>query len=545
MTKCIFITSIEPKSGKAGVALGLVAELAKNNQSVGVYRPLATAASEDELNLLLSQHEAVSATPSGVASVTYSDIATRTDQAISEIISSYHTYKEVDTVVALGSDYSGPLATIELQLNGRIAVNLDASVVLCLCAKGRSLDLLGERIHGVLNSLSQLKATVTGIVVTGVDEAEQTKARQALAEFAGYYQVAIMLDGEQALADNVAGILKASLAERPHAQTPLAFQQMLMDKARSDLKTIVLPESEDPRILESAAIVAKHKVADLILLGESDQVLADATNRGLDLSGVKIQSMNDPELVEQFAAEYAKLRAKKGVTLEQAKEKMTDPSYFGTMMVHLGIADGMVSGAAHTTANTIRPSLEFIKARPGIATVSGSFLMCLADQVVVYADCAVTPEPTAEQLASIAIASAQTAESFGISPRVAMLSYSTGDSGSGPAVDKVREALALVKQQAPDLAVDGPIQFDAAVDATVGAKKMPGSQVAGKANVFVFPDLNCGNITYKAVQRNADAVAIGPMLQGLNKPVNDLSRGALVEDIVNTVVITAIQAQNC
>ena len=236
------------------------------------------------------------------------------------------------------------------------------------------------------------------------------------------------------------------------------------------------------------------------------------------------------------------MRAHKGMTLERARDIVRDVSYFATMMVHAGHADGMVSGAAHSTAHTITPSFEIIKTAPGIKSVSSVFLMCLADRVLVYGDCAVIPDPTVEELAGIAISSAATAAQFGIEPRVAMLSYSTGESGSGADVDKVRAATELVKARRPDLPVDGPIQYDAAVDAAVGAAKLPGSDVAGRATVFVFPDLNTGNNTYKAVQRSAGAVAIGPILQGLNKPVNDLSRGATVRDIVNTVAITAIQA---
>jgi phosphate acetyltransferase len=284
-------------------------------------------------------------------------------------------------------------------------------------------------------------------------------------------------------------------------------------------------------------------VADLILLGNPQTVKARASHLGLSLTGVEIVDPDDADLVERFAAEYARLRAHKGVTVGQAREKLKDLSYFGTMMVHLGMADGMVSGAVNTTANTIRPSLEFIKTKPGVQVVSGSFLMCMPDRVVVYADCAVNPDPTAEQLADIAISSAETAVAFGIEPRVAMLSYSTGTSGAGADVDKVRAATEIVRQRRPELALEGPIQFDAAVDPVVAATKLPGSAVAGRATVFIFPDLNTGNNTYKAVQRSSGAVAIGPVLQGLNKAVNDLSRGALVEDIVNTVAITAIQAQ--
>ena len=252
----------------------------------------------------------------------------------------------------------------------------------------------------------------------------------------------------------------------------------------------------------------------------------------------------DPVIVDRFAREYKQLRRHKGVTYAQAADTVTDVSYFGTMMVHLGLADGMVSGAAHTTAHTIRPAFEIIKTRPGVSVVSSVFLMALADRVLVYGDCAVIPDPTAPQLADIAISSAATATEFGIEPRVAMLSYSTGESGSGEDVDKVREATALVRERAPELLVEGPIQYDAAADAAVAKAKMPGSAVAGRATVFVFPDLNTGNNTYKAVQRSAGAIAMGPVLQGLNKPINDLSRGALVDDIVNTIAITAIQAQS-
>jgi len=338
-------------------------------------------------------------------------------------------------------------------------------------------------------------------------------------------------------------LLATMQVHRSSVVTPLMFEHQLMELARSKRQTIVLPEASDDRILESAAILTRRGVANLILLGDPNAIKTRATHLGLGLSGVEIVDPTDPELLAQFAEEYARLRAHKGVTLEQAREKMADLSYFGTMMVHLGMADGMVSGAINTTANTIRPSLEFIKTRPGVSVVSGSFLMCLPDRVVVYADCAVNPNPTAEQLADIAISSAETAAKFGIEPRVAMLSYSTGSSGSGADVDKVREATEIVRQRAPELALEGPIQFDAAVDPAVARTKLPDSQVAGKATVFIFPDLNTGNNTYKAVQRSANAVAIGPVLQGLNKAVNDLSRGALVDDIVNTVAITAIQAQ--
>ncbi|MCB0932309.1 MAG: phosphate acetyltransferase [Mycobacterium sp.] len=329
----------------------------------------------------------------------------------------------------------------------------------------------------------------------------------------------------------------------PTVTTPQMFTYQLMERARADRQRIVLPEGDDDRILQAAGRLLLRGVADLTILGEESAVRTRAGELGVDLDGATIINPETSELVEEFAVQYAQLRRHKGVTLEHAREIVQDVSYFGTMLVHNDIVDGMVSGAAHTTAHTVRPAFEIIKTQPDCCTVSSIFLMCLSDRVLAYGDCAIVPDPTAEELADIAISSARTAAQFGIDPRVAMLSYSTGDSGSGAGVDKVRTATELVRQREPDLLVEGPIQYDAAVDPIVAEAKMPGSLVAGKATVLIFPDLNTGNNTYKAVQRSAGAVAIGPVLQGLNKPVNDLSRGALVDDIVNTVAITAIQAQ--
>lgn len=284
--------------------------------------------------------------------------------------------------------------------------------------------------------------------------------------------------------------------------TPLMFEYGLIERARADRRHIVLPEGDDDRILRAAATLLAREVADLTILGDEASVRARAVELGVDISAARVISTTDPELVERFAAEYARLRAHKGITLAQAADTVTDVSYFGTMMVHLGLADGMVSGAAHTTAHTIRPSFEIIKTKPGVNVVSSVFLMALADRVLVYGDCAVIPDPTSEQLADIAVSSAATARQFGIEPRIAMLSYSTGESGSGADVDKVRAATALVRERAPELLVEGPIQYDAAADAAVAKAKLPDSAVAGRATVFVFPDLNTGNNTYKAVQRS-------------------------------------------
>ncbi|MBB2911404.1 phosphate acetyltransferase [Streptosporangium becharense] len=330
---------------------------------------------------------------------------------------------------------------------------------------------------------------------------------------------------------------------RSERVTPMMFEHTLLERARASLRHIVLPEGEEDRILRAADVLLRRGIVDLTLLGREEVIRRRIGDLGLDLGEVTVVDPLVSPLRESFAQEYAGLRAHKGMTMERAMDVVTDVNFFGTMMLHRGLVHGMVSGAAHTTAATILPAFQIIKTVPDTSIVSSVFFMCLSDRVLVYGDCAVNPVPDAEQLADIAISSARTAKRFGVEPRVAMLSYSTGESGSGADVDKVRAATALVAERAPDLLVEGPIQYDAAVDPRVAAAKLPGSQVAGRATVLIFPDLNTGNNTYKAVQRSAGAVAVGPVLQGLRRPVNDLSRGALVTDIVSTVAITAIQAQ--
>lgn len=331
---------------------------------------------------------------------------------------------------------------------------------------------------------------------------------------------------------------------RSHRITPMMFEYELIERAQTDRRHVVLPEGTEERILRATEILLRRSVVDLTLLGPPDKVARRTRELGLDITGAAIIDPATSAWREEFAAEYARLRAHRGVTLEAARDQMDDVNYFGTMMVHRGHADAMVSGCVHPTADTIRPSFEIIRSLPGVSIASSVFFMCLPEQVLVYGDCAVNPDPDAEQLADIAVSSADTAAKFGLEPRVAMLSYSTGHSGHGADVEKVVRATALVRERRPDLLVAGPIQYDAAVDARVAATKLPESPVAGRATVFIFPDLNTGNNTYKAVQRSAGVVAVGPVMQGLRKPVNDLSRGATVKDIVSTVAITAIQAQS-
>ncbi|BDV31389.1 phosphate acetyltransferase [Microbacterium terricola] len=395
-----------------------------------------------------------------------------------------------------------------------------------------------DRLIDGLGSTLPIIATDLGTYETAV-RIMSTRGRLA-ADSQRRYDTALSLF-EQHVDTDV--LITALGLARSSVVTPLMFEYGLIERARANRKTIVLPEGDDDRVLRAAATVLSRGIADLVILGEEIEVRSRALELGIDIKAAQVLSPFDAVHVDKFAREYEQLRAHKGMTYQRAADTITDVSYFGTLMVHLGLADGMVSGAAHTTAHTIRPAFEIIKTKPGVSVVSSVFLMALADRVLVYGDCAVIPDPSSTQLADIAISSAATASQFGIAPRVAMLSYSTGESGSGEDVEKVRAATALVRERAPELLVEGPIQYDAAADVAVAAAKMPDSAVAGRATVFVFPDLNTGNNTYKAVQRSAGAVAIGPVLQGLNKPINDLSRGALVEDIVNTIAITAIQAQ--
>ncbi|WP_114779529.1 phosphate acetyltransferase [Botryobacter ruber] len=344
---------------------------------------------------------------------------------------------------------------------------------------------------------------------------------------------------------NVQALDEKIITYTPEGMTPHMFQYKLVKSAKSQKKHIVLPEGNDDRVLKAASRLINQDIVDLTILGDAQEIAAAVKRLSLNLDLDRIQII-DPlksEHFEDYVYTLLELRKSKGLQYQMASDMMSDVSYFGTMMVYKGHADGMVSGAVHTTLHTIRPALQFVKTKPGVSVVSSVFFMCLPDRVSVFGDCAVNPNPTAEQLAEIAISSADSSQRFGIEPRVAMLSYSSGTSGEGVDVDKVRKATEIVKQKRPDLKVEGPIQYDAAVDPVVGKQKLPNSEVAGRASVLIFPDLNTGNNTYKAVQRETGALAIGPMLQGLNKPVNDLSRGCTVDDIFNTVVITAIQGQ--
>lgn len=474
-----------------------------------------------------------------------------------------------------GTLVSGDPALLSREVRGVLVAGMTAEHCLERLAEGQAVVTPGDRSDVVLAVMNAHAAEgfpslstvilnggielhpAIGALVSGLDiklpviasELGTFETASALSRVRGRVSVATPRKVDAAIALMESHVDMAELLHNlalpiPTVVTPQMFTYQLMERARSDRKHIVLPEGDDDRILLAAGRLLRYATADLTILGDEAQIRLRAAELGVDLTSVDVINPKISRLCDQFAEQYAQLRRKKGgITLDRAREIVCDVSYFGTMLVYNGIADGMVSGANHTTAHTVRPALEIIRTAPDVSTVSSVFLMCLSDRVLAYGDCAIVPDPTAEQLGDIAISSARTAAAFGLDPRVAMLSYSTGESGSGASVEKVKTATDLVRQRDPDLLVAGPIQYDAAVDPTVAAAKMPDSPVAGRATVLIFPDLNTGNNTYKAVQRSAGAIAIGPVLQGLNKPVNDLSRGALIDDIVNTVAITVIQAQ--
>ena len=381
---------------------------------------------------------------------------------------------------------------------------------------------------------AELAAALGAAVIVLIDAPQRAPLAQRIVERHGATLLATVTDVQDA-AD-------LTIPEVAPVMSPLVFGSHLLGQAREVGAHIVLPEGEDPRVLEAAHRLLEGGVAKLTLLGDVDAITAKARELGLDVSAATLLDHRTSDLAEEFAQAFAELRKSKGVTLEQAREVMRDVSYFATMLVHTGRADGMVSGAVHTTAETIKPAFQIIKTRPEASVVSSIFLMVMQGRLWAFGDCAVNPNPSAQQLGEIAVSSALTAAQFGIEPKVAVLSYATGTSGAGPDVERAVEAVAAARAINSDLIIDGPLQFDAACDEGVAKQKAPDSPVAGQANVFIFPDLEAGNAGYKIAQRTGGALAVGPILQGLNKPVNDLSRGATVDDIVNTVAVTAIQA---
>ena len=550
----ISILSPEAANGRNVVAYGVVRALAAAKKT-GVFRP-AVCKHETFTDVLLG------ASTSGITREQATGVCPRraredTEGARPDIVAAYSEAVAAtapEAMVIVGTDHSAVNDPDSFSFNADVAADLASPVFLAVCAIDRTPEQVKATVDACTAIVTKACTTVLGVFVTGCpdDQADAVKAAVAgdvpvwtvpAVEFsdASGAQAAAAVFDEHVSADEVLAALEAPFAA---PVTPYAFQYSLLGKAKADKKTIVLPEGEEDRIIKAADYLLERDIVNLIIVGNKDAILARGRELGLNsLEKASFQAMDDEEVLAPMVAKLCELRAKKGMTEEQARKTLTDASYFGTMLVVLGKADGLVSGSINSTANTVRPALQVIKTKPGQSLVSGSFLMCFKDHVAVFADCAINLNPNAEQLADIAIQSAETAKAFGIDPKVGMLSYSTLGSGKGPDVDLVEEATAIVKEKAPDLAVVGSIQFDAAWSPTVAATKAKGNDVAGHVNVFVFPNLCAGNIGYKAVQRSSGAIAVGPVLQGLNRPVNDLSRGALVQDIINTVALTAIEAQ--
>lgn len=552
----VTIISPEAANGRNVAALGVVRALASVKRT-GVFRPAACR--KETFTSVLLDAASAEETIEQARGVCPKRARNDKEGARADIVAAYETTVAVidpEAMVIVGTDRSAINDPEIFGFNADVAADLKSPVLLAVCTIDRTPEQVLATIRACTASVEQRGSTVLGVFITGADENQIPALNEFFAseydlpawvlpkvDFAeeGAVQKAV-----EAFSANVPTDELLAALDTPFAApvTPYAFQYGLLGKAKADKKTIVLPEGAEDRIIKAADYLLERDIVDLIIVGDKDAILARGEELGLkSLGKASFQSMDDEEALTPMVAKLCELRAKKGMTEEQARKQLTDASYFGTMLVVLGKADGLVSGSVNSTANTVRPALQVIKTKPGASLVSGSFLMCFKDHVAVFADCAINLNPNAEQLADIAIQSAETAAAFGIEPKVGMLSYSTLGSGKGPDVDLVEEATALVCSKAPDLQVVGSVQFDAAWSPTVAATKAKGNDVAGHVNVFVFPDLCAGNIAYKAVQRSSGAIAIGPVLQGLNKPVNDLSRGATVQDIINTVALTAVEAQ--
>ncbi len=491
--KGVFFLAGESETNKSELAELALDKLKEKGKKVGYFKPVG-----NEPNALYSLTDAK-----------HLIVDEKADDLIENVIDTYKKIEsENDFVVVEGTNLMTRDTVVEFRLNQLMAKHLCLPVILVM---REDMDTL-ESSDFITRILKKAQLEVLGMI-------------------AGEKGLDYLLDESEKF-------------NTPKLSTKM-FEWQLMHQAQSNKQRIVLPEGECERILRAADDLNRRQIADLTILGNKENILEKAGTLGLSLDGVDIVDIENSDKFEDYAATLAELRKAKGMTIDEARTLMKDGAYYGTMMVYKGDADGMVSGAEHTTANTIRPALQFVKTKPNTSLVSGMFLMCLNGKLYIMADCAVTPNPTSEQLSEIAQTSAATARIFGLDPKVAFLSYGTGDSGKGPDVDIVKEAVRLTKEKGVDFALEGPIQFDAAIDPTVAKTKLPNSDVAGQANVFVFPDLNTGNCCYKAIQRalGEECLAVGPILQGLNKPVNDLSRGATVPDIINTVAVTALFAQ--
>lgn len=551
----VTIISPEAANGRNVVALGVTKAFAAVGKTM-VFRP--AVCSKDTFtdvllgsaNAGLSREQCVGVCPKQARndkSAARADIVAAYNQAVE----SAHP----EFAVIVGTDKSSVNDPAMFAFNADVAADLKSPVLLAVCTIGRTPEQVRETVEASSRTIEDAGSAVVGVFVTGCDDGQIDPLKACFEDYPVpvWMLPAVDFEDDDAIAEaaevfaanvDATELLVAVQAPFEVPTTPYAFQYSLLGKAKAHKKTIVLPEGAEDRIIKAADYLLARDIVDLIIVGDREAILTRGEELGLKSLGKAVfQSKDDETVLGPMVAKLCELRAKKGMTEVQARKQLTDDSYFGTMLVVMGMADGLVSGSINSTANTVRPALQVIKTKPGTSLVSGAFLMCFKDHVAVFADCAINLNPNAEQLAEIAIQSAETAKAFGLEPKVGMLSYSTLGSGKGPDVDLVEEATSIVKSKAPELAVVGSIQFDAAWSPTVAATKAKGNPVAGHVNVFVFPDLCAGNIGYKAVQRSSGAVAVGPVLQGLNRPVNDLSRGATVQDIINTVALTAIEAQ--
>jgi phosphate acetyltransferase len=554
--RSVSILSPESANGRNVVALGVTAAFSQNGPTT-VFRPAARA--NDSFTKVLLNLSGKHVNVDDAIAVSPEAFLSHDSDMRADIVSSFHTIVDSDaiaSVVIVGTDKSPITDPEEFSINAKVAADLQSPVFLAVCTLHRNPAEVLATVKACETSVKESGSQVLGLFVTGCSAQRSAETLEGLSSLT--YPVWTLppqtVDPEQEDSIHSAldlfqqhvpsdELLAAASATWEIPVTPLHFQHSLLRQAKMKHKTIVLPEGEEDRIIQAADFLLARDIVNLIIVGEREAILKRAKELGLShLDKAQFQSPDDEALLSDMTTALCDLRRKKGMTEEQARTTLKDASYFGTMLVVLGKADGLVSGSINSTANTVRPALQAIKTKAGSSLVSGAFLMCFDTHVALFADCAINPNPSAQCLAEIAIQSAQTAQSFDIEPRIGMLSYSTLGSGKGPDVDLVEEATALVHEQAPELEVVGPIQFDAAWSPQVAASKAKGNSVAGHVNVFVFPDLSAGNIAYKAVQRSSGALAVGPVLQGLNKPVNDLSRGAQVADIINTVALTAAQA---
>ena len=546
----VTIISADCAQSRNVVALGVTKALS-SHYSTTVFRP--SAKHDDAFTSELIAASNTKPTLEQVIAACPCAVRKNKDTLRGDIVASYNeliSATNAQGCVIVASDSTSVFDPDLFRFDASVAADLASPVFLSICAEGRDSKQILQAIEAQSASISEEYTKVFGVFVTDCKEDLAKELKEDYAQSNNgtplWTLPSISESESDKFNDYVADEEIINALQQPFAAPtiPYAFQYSLLGKAKANKKTIVLPEGEEDRILKAADYLLERDIVNLIIVGERESILARAQELGLNsLNKANFQSMSDEEILGKMISKLCELRAKKGMTEDQAREQLKDASYFGTMLVVLGLADGLVSGSVNSTANTVRPALQVIKTKPGSKLVSGAFIMCFKDHVAVFADCAINLNPDAQQLADIALQSAQTAKAFGLDPKVGMLSYSTLGSGKGPDVDLVEEATRLVKEKDPDLKVVGSIQFDAAWSETVAASKAKGNDVAGHVNVFVFPDLCAGNIGYKAVQRSSGALAVGPILQGLNKPVNDLSRGALVQDIINTVALTALEAQ--